>query len=430
MKPVQVIEVRMWGSRVGAVAPDPRLDCYAFAYDPAWRRKDIEVAPLTMPLSDRRDTFVFPVLPRETYLGLPALLADALPDDFGNALIDAWMATKGIEKSSITVLDRLAYMGMRGMGALEFRPMRGSHKESATPVAMKALVEEARRLVQGNFSVDNETKAALANIIKVGTSAGGARAKAVITWNPNTDEVRSGQFDAAPGFEHWLLKFDGVGKDKELGTGEGYGRIEYAYSLMAKAAGITMSSCRLLEENGRAHFMTKRFDRDVTRGQTRKHHVQTLCAMNHLDFRQRGTHAYAQLFLTIARLNLGDEAVSQAFRRMAFNVMARNCDDHTKNLAFRLKQGRSWELAPAYDVTHAFNPKGEWTYQHLMSVNGKFQGITRDDLLADADRFSVRKPLEILAEVRAALENWLEFTLNAGLETSLRDRVASDFRLV
>ena len=430
MKPVQVIEVRMWGSRVGAVAPDPRLDCYAFAYDPAWRRKDIEVAPLTMPLSDRRDTFLFPVLPRETYLGLPALLADALPDDFGNALIDAWMATKGIEKSSITVLDRLAYMGMRGMGALEFRPMRGSHKESATPVAMKALVEEARRLVQGNFSVDNETKAALANIIKVGTSAGGARAKAVITWNPNTDEVRSGQFDAAPGFEHWLLKFDGVGKDKELGTGEGYGRIEYAYSLMAKAAGITMSSCRLLEENGRAHFMTKRFDRDITRGQTRKHHVQTLCAMNHLDFRQRGTHAYAQLFLTIARLNLGDEAVSQAFRRMAFNVMARNCDDHTKNLAFRLKQGRSWELAPAYDVTHAFNPKGEWTYQHLMSVNGKFQGITRDDLLADADRFSVRKPLEILAEVRAALENWLEFTLNAGLETSLRDRVASDFRLV
>jgi serine/threonine-protein kinase HipA len=431
MKPVQVIEVRMWGSRVGAVALDPRLDCYAFAYDPAWRRKDIEVAPLTMPISDRRDIFVFPVLPRETYLGLPAMLADALPDDFGNALIDAWMATKGIEKRSITVLDRLAYMGKRGMGALEFQPTRGSHKESATPIAMKSLVEEARRLVQGNFSVDNETKAALANIIKVGTSAGGARAKAVIAWNPKTDEVRSGQFDVAPGFDHWLLKFDGVGKDKELGTGEGYGRIEYAYSLMAKAAGITMSSCRLLEENGRAHFMTRRFDRDVTtRGQTRKHHVQTLCAMNHLDFRQRGTHAYAQLFLTIARLKLGDEAVSQAFRRMAFNVMARNCDDHTKNFAFLLKQDMSWELAPAYDVTHAFNPKGEWTYQHLMSANGKFQGITRNDLLEDADRFSVRKPREILAEVRAALENWPEFALQAGMETSLRDRVASDFCLV
>jgi serine/threonine-protein kinase HipA len=200
---------------------------------------------------------------------------------------------------------------------------------------------------------------------------------------------------------------------------------------MANAAGITMSSCRLLEENGRAHFMTRRFDREVTtRGQTCKHHIQTLCAMNHLDFRQRGTHAYAQLFLTIARLNLGDEAVSQAFRRMAFNVMARNCDDHTKNFAFLLKQGMSWELAPAYDVTHAFNPKGEWTYQHLMSVNGKFQGITRDDLLEDADRFSVRKPREILAQVRAALENWPEFALQAGMETSLRDRVTSDFRLV
>jgi serine/threonine-protein kinase HipA len=431
MKPVPVVEVRMWGNRLGAVALDPALGFYAFAYDPAWRRSGIEAAPLTMPLSDRADTFVFPTLPKETYLGLPAMLADALPDDFGNALIDAWMATKGVDKSAITVLDRLAYMGQRGMGALEFRPARGSHKESATPIAMKELVEEARRLVQGTFAVDHEAKAALANIIKVGTSAGGARAKAVVAWNPKTDEVRSGQFDVAPGFEHWLLKFDGVGKDKELGTGEGYGRIEYAYSLMAKAAGISMAPCRLLEENGRAHFMTRRFDRDVTTsGQTRKHHIQTLCAMNHLDFRQRGTHAYAQLFLTMAKLSLADEAVSQAFRRMVFNVMARNCDDHTKNFAFLLKQGGPWELAPAYDVTHAYNPRGEWTYQHLMSVNGKFQGITRDDLLEDADRFSVRKPREILADVRAALENWPEFALQAGLEASLRDRVAADFRLV
>ncbi len=431
MKPVQVIEVRMWGTKMGAVALDPALGVYAFAYHPKWKRKGIEAAPIEMPLSDTREVFVFPALPRETYLGLPAMLADALPDDFGNALIDAWMATKGVTKSSITVLDRLAYMGQRGMGALEFKPTRGSHKESATPIAMKELVEEARRLVQGTFAVDHEAKAALANIIKVGTSAGGARAKAVIAWNPKTDEVRSGQFDVAPGFEHWLLKFDGVGKDMELGTGEGYGRIEYAYSRMAKAAGISMSPCRLLEEDGRAHFMTKRFDRDVTPdGETQKHHVQTLCAMNHLDFRQRGTHAYAQLFLTMVDLSLGDGAVSEAFRRMAFNVMARNCDDHTKNFSFLLKQGRSWELAPAYDVTHAYNPKGEWTYQHLMSVNGKFEGITRDDLLTDADRFSVRKPRQILDEVKAALENWRAFALEAGMEDSLRDRVARDFHLV
>ncbi len=431
MKPVQVIEVRMWETKMGAVALDPALGVYAFAYDPKWKRRGIEVAPLTMPLSDSRDVFVFPALPKGTYLGLPAMLADALPDDFGNALIDAWMATQGVDKKSITVLDRLAYMGRRGMGALEFKPARGSHKESATPIAMKELVEEARRLVEGTFAVDHEAKAALSNIIKVGTSAGGARAKAVIVWNPKTDEVRSGQFDAAPGFEHWLLKFDGVGKDMELGTGEGYGRIEYAYSRMAKVAGISMSPCRLLKENGRAHFMTKRFDRDVTtRGQTHKHHVQTLCAMNHLDFRQRGTHAYAQLFLTIAELTLGDDTVSEAFRRMAFNVMARNCDDHTKNISFLMPQGRPWELAPAYDVTHAYNPRGEWTYQHLMSVNGRFQAITRDDLLADADRFSVRKARQILDKVRAALENWSAFALEAEMEDSLRDRVARDFHLV
>jgi serine/threonine-protein kinase HipA len=427
MKPVDVIEVLIWGKRVGATTADPALGCYAFEYEPAWKRRDIELAPLTMPLSDRRQTFTFPALPKLTYFGLPSMLADALPDDFGNALIDAWMATKGIEKSAVTVLDRLAYMGKRGMGALEFRPARGSHIESLAPIEMKQLVEEARRLVQGSFAVDHEAKAALANIIKVGTSAGGARAKAVIAWNPETDEVRSGQFDTAPGFEHWLLKFDGVGKDKELGTGEGYGRIEYAYHLMAKQAGVLMSSCRLLEENGRAHFMTKRFDREDIHGKTHKHHLQTLCAMNHLDFRQRGTHAYEQLFMTIDKLGLDDEARSQTFRRMAFNVMARNCDDHTKNFAFLLKQGHSWQLAPAYDVTHAYKPNGEWTYQHLMSVNGKFQGITRADLMEVADRFGVRRSQDVLADVRVALANWSGFAKDAGMTSSLGDEVARDF---
>jgi serine/threonine-protein kinase HipA len=290
---------------------------------------------------------------------------------------------------------------------------------------MKELVEEARRLVQGTFSVDREAKAALANIIKVGTSAGGARAKAVIAWNPKTDEVRSGQFDAAPGFEHWLLKFDGVGKDKELGTGEGYGRIEFAYYLMAMAAGIQMSDSRLLEENGRAHFMTKRFDREVIDGKTLKHHLQTLCAINHLDFRQRGTHDYSQLFMTASVLGLDDAAVDQIFRRMAFNVMARNCDDHTKNFGFILRQGQPWNLAPAYDVTHAYNPKGEWTYQHQMSVNQKFEGISKADLLAVADRFSVRKPENALSEVRAAIDNWSQFAKQAHLSLVLQNRVAN-----
>jgi serine/threonine-protein kinase HipA len=290
---------------------------------------------------------------------------------------------------------------------------------------MKELVEEARRLVQGTFSVDHEAKAALANIIKVGTSAGGARAKAVIAWNPKTDEVRSGQFDTAPGFEHWLLKFDGIGKDKELGTGEGYGRIEFAYYLMATAAGIRISDSRLLEENGRAHFMTKRFDREVIDGKTLKHHLQTLCAINHLDFRQRGTHGYSQLFMTASALGLDDGAVDQIFRRMAFNVMARNCDDHTKNFGFILRQGQPWNLAPAYDMTHAYNPKGEWTYQHQMSVNQKFEDISKEDLLTVADRFSVRKPENALSDVRAAIDNWSQFARQAHLSPTLQNRVAN-----
>ena len=425
-----VIEVLVWGRSVGALARDPSVGSYAFAYEPAWRRSGIELAPLTMPLGDRRATFAFPNLPEATYHRLPGMLADALPDEFGNALIDAWMAEHGVTKRDVTTLDRLAYMGKRGMGALEFKPARGSHRESADSLEMKSLVEEARKLVEGNVSVDAHARAAIANIIRVGTSAGGARAKAVIAWNPKTDQIRSGQFDAAPGFEHWLLKFDGVGKYAELGTGGDYGRIEYAYYRMAKTAGIEMSRCRLLEENGRAHFMTRRYDRDTVKGQTIKHHVQTLCAMNHLDFKQRGTHAYAQLFIVITQLGLGDEALEQAFRRMAFNVMARNCDDHTKNFAFLLRQGGSWELAPAYDVTHAHNPKGEWTYQHLMSVNGKFAEIARADLLAEADRFGVRRPNDLLEEVRAAVENWESVAEEAGIGKETVRYVAADFRLL
>lgn len=422
-----VIEVRIWGKRVGAVAPDPRLGCYVFAYDPAWRRGGIELAPLTMPLADTRSTFAFQNLSESSYKRLPGLLADALPDDFGNALIDAWMTSKGVEKRSVTTLDRLAYMGKRGMGALEFKPARGTHRESAEPLEMKSLVEAARKVIHGDLSGDVQAQAALANIIRVGTSAGGARAKAVVTWNPQTNQIRSGQFDAAPGFEHWLLKFDGVGKDTELGGAADYGRIEYAYHLMAKAAGIKMADCRLMEESGRAHFMTRRFDREVNDDGTTKHHVQTLCAMDHLDYKQRATHAYAQLFMVIAKLKLGDEAIGQAYRRMAFNVMAKNCDDHTKNFAFRLKQGEPWELAPAYDVTHAYNPKGEWTYQHLMSVNGKFSAITRADLLLEAERFGVRRPLNLLADVRAALDNWHKFAKEAGLIFTTADSIAADF---
>ena len=430
MTSTEVIEVRAWGERVGAVALDPRLGYYAFAFTPEWLRTGVDLAPLTMPRDAPQEVFIFPNLPEITFYRLPGMLADALPDAFGNALIDAWMAKQGIAKNEITALDRLAYMGKRGIGALAFHPEHGSHRESSAPLEMQSLVEEARKLIEGDLNVDREAQAALANILRVGTSAGGARAKAVIAWNSQTNVIRSGQFDAAPGFEHWLLKFDGVGLDAELGTGADYGRIEYAYHLMAKRAGIEMSPCRLLEENGRAHFMTRRYDRDVVNGRTVKHHVQTLCAMDHLDFRQRGTHSYAQLFLVITRLKLGDEALAQAFRRMCFNVMSRNCDDHTKNFGFLLKQGEAWQFAPAYDVTHAHNPKGEWTHQHLMSVNGKFTDITREDLLEEGDRFLVRRPKDLHNEVRAAIDDWPSHANEANLRDTTRDRVAADFRLL
>ena len=425
---IQAIEVRAWGKRVGALARDPKLDYIAFKYAPSWLKEGIELAPLHMPLSDQ--TFIFPNLPEATFRRLPAMFADALPDDFGNALIDAWMAERGTKKADVTTLDRLSYMGKRGMGALEFRPALGSHRESVEPLQMQSLVEEARKVVEGDLSADAHAKAALANIIRVGTSAGGARAKAVVAWNPETNQIRSGQFDMASGFEPWLLKFDGVGKDFELGTGGDYGRTEYAYYKMATQAGIVMSPSRLLEENDRAHFMTRRFDRDVVSGMTIKHHTQTLCAMTHLDYKQRGTHAYSQLFMTISELKLGDEALRQAFLRMTFNVMARNYDDHTKNFSFLRKREQGWELAPAYDVTHAHNPRGEWTYQHLMSVNGKFDGIARADLLAEAERFSVPRADELISDVRSAIENWSGHAQSAGLHQSKAQELRRDLLLV
>lgn len=418
-KPVSVITVRLWNRAMGAVALDPRLGYYVFEYAPSFVRQGIEPAPLTMPLSRSRTPFVFPELPENTFKRLPAMLADALPDDFGNALIDAWMAAKGVGKDGITALDRLAYMGKRGMGALEFKPARGYHRSSSTALELSSLVENARQAVSGDIGSDPHAFAAISQIVQVGTSAGGARAKAAIAWNPETQEIRAGQFDAPQGFEHWLLKFDGMGKDSELGCSQDYGRIEYAYHLMAVSAGITMNPCRLLMENGRAHFMTRRFDRQGDE----KHHLQTLCAMAHLDFNQKATHDYSQLFHTVLQLKLGPDALEQAFRRMVFNVMAANCDDHTKNISFMLKKNGAWELAPAYDVTFAHNPQGQWTNQHLMSVNGAFRNISRDDILAVADRFAIGQARRVIGEVAEALARWDDFAETAGVGETEKERI-------
>lgn len=419
-KHVDVIRVHIWGQQVGAVAADPSVAAYVFEYDPKWLSKGIDLAPFNMPISSVSRSFVFPTLPKETFMGLPGMLSDALPDRFGNQLIDAWMAQHGYTPEQITTLDRLAYMGKRGMGALEFRPSRSGNTSSSAPLQMANLVEVARRAVQGTLGDDETSANALNSIISVGTSAGGARAKAVLGWNQATGDLVSGQFDLPDGFEHWLLKFDGMGLDRALGPSQQYGRIEYAYSKMAGAAGVVMSPCWLLHENGRAHFMTKRFDRIGNQ----KVHVQSLCAMRHMDYNARQTHAYESLFLTAVELKLGDEAMTQLFRRMAFNVAARNHDDHTKNFAFLLAQGGQWELAPAFDVTFAYDPSNVWLSHHLMSVNGKNDDINRDDLMAVAARFSIPGAKTAIESVNSAIADWHKFAGAAGVDDEEIRRIA------
>ncbi len=419
-KKVERIEVHLWGKFVGAVALDPKLEYYVFAYDKTFGKSGIEVSPLQMPLNTTEEPYAFTDLPEVTYKRLPAMLADSLPDDFGNALINRYMADKGISSAQVTTLDRLAYMGKRAMGALEFKPTRGPRTHKPTALEMNSLVTEARKMVKGTIEDDDHADAALRSIIEVGTSAGGARAKAVIAWNPKTKEIRPGQMDAPRGFEHWLLKFDGMGTDRELGSTQDYGRIEYAYYLMATKAGINMMKSDLHQENGRAHFMTKRFDRE--HGNI-KHHMQSLCALNHLDYKKKSTNSYEQLFMTIRQLSLGHETEVEAFRRMVFNVMGRNCDDHTKNFSFLLRQGSSWELAPAYDMSFAHNPKGEWTSQHLMSVNGKYKGFVAEDMLAVANRFGIGEADSIIAEIREAFKTWPSFAKKAGVNQKEIDRI-------
>lgn len=413
-KHVNRVEVRLWGQLAGVVALDPQYGVYAFRFTPEFRSSGIDPAPLQMPIAEDR-TFLFTDLPQETFKGLPAMLRDSLPDDFGNALINRYMADQGLLAKEITPLDRLAYMSNRAMGALSFKPARGTMTRNPAAVNVNNLVTEARIAVHGTLSSDDHANAGLRSIIEVGTSAGGARAKAVVAWNPQTNEIKSGQLDTPPGFEHWLLKFDGMGVDAELGSTQDYGRIEYAYHLMALQAGLNMTPCRLLLENGRAHFMTRRFDR----ADGLRHHIQTLCGMSHLDYKKKGVNAYSQLLQTISELGLPYQDMEEAFRRMAFNVLARNCDDHTKNFSFRLRQGQAWELAPAYDVTFAHNPNGEWTHQHLMSVNGKFKDFTASDLFVEASRFGIGTARRVLGQVQGAIKGWRKFAESAGVPTAI-----------
>ena len=388
---------------------------------------------MMMPLAG--GVFRFPGLSVKTFHGLPGLLADALPDKFGNAVLDAWLASQGRLPGEIDAVERLCYTGTRGMGALEFQPTRGPQANESTPLHVDALVELASEVLRSGEDLhasfaDTHKEQSLLDILRVGASAGGARAKAVIAWNSKTNEVRSGQVKAPAGFEYWLLKFDGVSgnRDRELADPPGYGAIEYAYSLMAKAAGIHMTDCRLFEENGRRHFMTRRFDR-LAGGE--KLHMQSLGAIAHFDFNNPAGHSYEQALLVIRRLRLSMDEIEEQFRRMAFNIVARNQDDHVKNIAFLMDKAGRWSLSPAFDMIYSYNPNGSWTARHQMSLNGKRDGFTIEDFKAAAGTASMKRGRAetIVGEVIDAVGRWREFADEAGVPPQQITSIAAVHRL-
>ncbi len=413
--------ITLWGERVGAVAWDSITRMATFEYEPSFIRKAWDIAPLKMPVSGGRTIFSFPeLISSATFNGMPGLLADVFPDRYGRELINVWLAQNGRAENSLTPVELLLFIGSRGMGALEFEPAQFSQGRGTFSVEIDSLVEVAQHVLQSrekfatNLHVDEQK--ALMDILKIGTSAGGARPKAIIAYNQSTGEIRSGQAKAPKGFVHWLIKLDGV-SDSQFGESSGYGRVEMAYYLMAKDCGIEMSESRLYEENGRAHFMTQRFDRED--GYI-KHHVQTLCAMQHYDFANITSYSYEQLFQTMRLLRLSYPEAEQLFRRMVFNVMARNCDDHTKNFAFILKQGETWALAPAYDVCHSYRPGSDWVSQHCLSVNGKRTGITKDDLMVVAKSMNIKKGESIINQINTTVARWSDYAESVKVEPRLQ----------
>lgn len=421
--------VKIWGELVGAVAWDETTGYATFEYNPKFKTKGWDLSPLQMPIKGNKSSFNFPALRKrndpalDTFKGLPGLLADVLPDKYGNELINLWLAQQGRPLDSMNPVEMLCFIGTRGMGALEFEPTILKESKRTFSLEIDSLVDIAQKILSKkeafvtNLKADEEK--AIMEILRIGTSAGGARPKAVIAYNEKTGEVKSGQTNAPRGFEHWLIKLDGV-SDVQLGASKGYGRVEMAYYNMAIACGINMMPSRLMEENGRAHFMTKRFDRE---GDSTKHHIQTFCAMKHFDYNQITSFSYEQLFQTMRELKLTYSDAEQLFRRMVFNVVARNCDDHTKNFAFRLKKDGTWELAPAYDICHAYQPKHQWVSQHVLSVNGKRTNITRDDLLVVGKSIKNKKAAETIDKISDKLSKWKTFANEVKVLPKLRDEI-------
>lgn len=433
-----VAEIYLWGSLVGYVSWNEKAGLASFEYDHEFvDYAPVEVAPIKIPR--KKGIYSFPELARGTFHGLPGFLADSLPDKFGNALIDVWLSTKGRKSGSFNPIERLCYIGERGMGALEFKPAKYKGRLSSVPIEIEDMVKLASAVLTNKtklkenlkFKDENKLSVALTNLLVVGTSAGGARAKCIIAYNEKTGDVRSGQIKTTKDYTYWLLKLDGVSnnRDKELIDPQGFGRIEYAYYLMAKDCGIEMSESRLLEENGRAHFMTKRFDR-LEGGE--KIHMQSLCAMGHYDFNMAGGYSYEQaleMIRTVVRLDT-KVALEQQFRRAIFNIIGRNQDDHTKNIAFLMDRRGIWKLSPAYDMAYSYNPAGEWTSKHQMSLNGKRDEFTMEDLIEFGAKADIKKmqATKIIKEIENVFSRWTMYAENAGVFKEHTELILNNLR--
>jgi serine/threonine-protein kinase HipA len=429
---VDIAFINIWKKRVGAVSWDNDRKLAIMEFEEDFVNERIDLSPIMMPLSElTRGTriYSFQNISIQTFKGLPGLLADSLPDRYGNNLIDEWLSVRGKSKEDFSAVERLCYVGKRGMGALEFEPAILGTEDKSVLIQIEELVDIARQVLNKrksmNVRLDNNYKSVLQEIIRVGISAGGARAKAVIAVNDKTKKVRSGQVEAPKGFEQWILKFDGVA-DEQLGKTDGFGRIEYAYYKMASNAGVNMAECRLLEENGRAHFMTKRFDRMA---ENEKIHMQTLCAIAHFDYNDPDSYSYEQLFQIMRKMKLSYADAAQMYRRAIFNIVACNCDDHTKNISFLLKQNQQWRLSPAYDVIYSYNPHGLWTKRHQMSVNGKRENIDYKDLLTIANENNIKAPKEIIDQVVETVSNWKKYAKEAGVQIEKINEINKNLKL-
>jgi serine/threonine-protein kinase HipA len=429
---VELAEIWIWEEYAGAVLWNEQNQLASFEFQQDFHKKGWDLSPIKMPIANSGEIFSFPELRKgrtgeyDTFKGLPGLLADALPDRYGNQLINLWLEQLGRAPNSMNPAEQLCFIGSRGMGAMEFVPSHAQTSKRPFPIEISSLVDAAAEMLNrrskpiGNLNIEEQK--ALTEILKIGTSAGGARPKAVISFNPITGEVKSGQGPNLKGFEHWLIKLDGV-SDAQFGESQGWGRVEYAYHLMAKACDIDMMECRLLEEGKRAHFMTKRFDRGE---KNEKHHVQTLCGIQHFDYNDMFAFSYEQVFLTMRMLRLTYPEAEEMFRRMVFNILATNCDDHTKNFSFILKKDQPWRLAPAYDMCYAYDPTNLWVRQQTLSVNGKRENITKEDLMTIAKANSIKKGEQIIAEINAVVKNWAIFAKRTVLNSEMTSRIQAN----